>query len=373
MKRRDFAMGLGSISLGAAIVGGPALAKAMDITWTSPSKRDLSKLDKAWESAASGATPALGQTDALLILQDGGLVYERYGPDHGPDTRHIAWSMTKSITHALTGIAVGEGKVDIDRPLLTPHAGDPKLTLRHLITLTDGLDWDEGDYDPAKSDATKMLFGPGRFDGAAYVAAKTQAVPPGTRWRYSTGAFHLAAAELQANLFPEARTPDTRRAAMASWMDSRLFTPVGMTSVVPEFDAAGTFVGGSLLYATARDFARFGEFYRNDGVWLGRRVLPVGWVAFGRKPTLQPAYGAGWWLEAEPGQGEASLMRGAGPMDAYSAQGHNGQVIAVIPSKNAVVVRLGLMDDGDAGWAALATWLTPVVNGLPDRKSHPIG
>ena len=364
MKRRDFAMGLG-----ATLAAAPVVARA-EVNWTPSRRRDISALDKAWAAAASGATPALGQTDALLILQDGVLVYERYGPDHGPETRHIAWSMTKSITHALTGIAVGEGKVDIDRPLKTPHAGDPKLTLRHLITLTDGLDWDEGDYDPAKSDATRMLYGSGRFDGAAFVAAKAQAVPPGTRWRYSTGAFHLAAAELQANLFPEARTSDARRAAMADWMDTRLFKPIGMTSALAEFDASGTFVGGSLLYATAQDFARFGEFYRNDGIWFGRRILPVGWVAFARKPTLQPAYGAGWWLEAKAGNSEASLMRGAGPMDTFSAQGHNGQLIAVIPSKAATVVRLGLMDDGDAAWTALAAWLTPIVNGLPDRPTQ---
>lgn len=361
MKRRDFAMGLG-----ATVASAPLIARA-EVNWNPSRRRDISALDEAWRAAASGATPALGQTDALLILQDGALVYERYGPDHGQDTRHISWSMAKSFTHALTGIAVGEGKVDIDRPLTTPHAGDPKLSLRDLITLTDGLDWDEGDYDPAKSDATRMLYGPGRFNGAAYVAAKAQAVPRGTRWRYSTGAFHLAAAELQAHLSPEASTPETRRAAMADWMDSRLFKPLGMTSATPEFDAAGTFVGGSLLYATARDYARFGELYRNDGVWSGRRILPVGWVDFARRSTLQPAYGAGWWLEAKAGNSEASLMRGAGPMDTFSAQGHNGQVIAVIPSKAATVVRLGLMDDGEAAWKALAGWLTPIVNGLPDR------
>ena len=345
MKRRDFAMGLS-----ATLAASPLLARAQPF-------------DQAW--AAGAAVPALGQTEALLILHNGKPIYERYGPDGGPDVRHVSWSMAKSITQALVGIAVGDGRVDIDRPLTTPHAGDPKLSLRHLITLTDGLAWDEGDYDPAKSDATRMLYGDGRLDGAAYVAAKTQSAAPGTRWNYSTGAFHLAAAELQANLFPEARTPDARRAAMADWMTRRLFAPLGMTSAVPEFDAAGTFVGGSLLYATTLDFARFGELYRHDGVAGGRRILPPGWVAFARTPTVQPAYGAGWWLEAPATNSEPSLMRGAGPMDTFSAQGHNGQVIAVIPSRGATVVRLGFMDDGAAAWTALAAWLTPIVNALP--------
>ena len=335
MKRRTFTIGLG-----ASLVAS-SLARAQSV-----------------------GQPAIGQTDALLILRHGKVVREEYGVDLGPTTRHISWSMAKSITHALAGIAVAEGRINLDRPLKSRPNGDPKLSLRSLLTLTDGLDWDEGDYDPAKSDAARMLYGPGRLNGAAYTAAKTQAHPPGTRWNYSTGAYQLAAAELQANLFPDARAPGERRAAMADWMTSRLFGPLGMTSAVAEFDASGGFVGGSLVYATARDFARFGELYRLDGVWNGRRILPPGWVAFARAPTVQPVYGAGFWLETKAGHSPRSLMDGAGPMDAFSAQGHNGQVILIIPSKSAVVVRLGLMDDGDAAWKALGEWLTPIVNGL---------
>ena len=364
MKRRDFNIGLAASALAAA----PLAARA-EVKWTPAGpRRDTAALDAAWTRANAGAIPAMGKTEAFLILQDGALVYERYGPDGGESVRHVSWSMAKSITQALIGIAVGDGVVDIDRPLKTPHKSDPKLTLRHLITLTDGLAWDEGNYDPARSDATRMLYGDGRFDGAAYVAAKPQEVPPGSRWRYSTGAFHLAAAELQANLFPGAKTPERRREAMATWMRRRLFDPVGMTSAVPEFDAAGTFVGGSLLYATARDFARFGELYRNQGIWDRRQVLPAGWAQFAVTPTVQPAYGAGWWLEAKADNSETSLMAGGGPMDAFSAQGHNGQFILVVPSKAAVVVRLGLMDDGSAAWKALGQWLTPIVRALPDAR-----
>ena len=129
------------------------------------------------------------------------LVFERHGEGHGPAVRHIAWSMTKSVTHALAGVAVRQASVDIDAPLKTLDHRETKVTLRALLTLTDGLKWDEGDYNPATSDAAKMLFGPGRFDGAAYTAAKPQAFAPGTHWNYSTGAFQLAAAELQARLF----------------------------------------------------------------------------------------------------------------------------------------------------------------------------
>jgi CubicO group peptidase (beta-lactamase class C family) len=370
MKRRDFAIGLS-----AAVASAPSLARvARRQTPTAgdwpagPGRGDLTAAARAWEAASSGAVKAIGRGDALLIVQDGVLVFEQYGEGHGPAVRHIAWSMTKSVTHALAGIAVAQGRVDIDAPLQTVAHPDRKLTLRALLTLTDGLKWNEGDYNPANSDATKMLFGPGRFDGAAYTAAKSPAFPPGTHWNYSTGAFQLAAAELQARLFPRALTPIARRAEMAKWMRHSLFDPLGMTTAVPEFDAAGTFVGGSFLYASARDFARFGELYRLDGVWKGRRILPSGWVRFARTPSVQPAYGAGFWLEAKPDNNPLSLMGGAGPMDTFSAQGHGGQVIAIVPSKALVVVRLGLMDDDDKAWKAFGEWLTPIVNALADTE-----
>ena len=374
MKRRDFAIGLGAGGL-AALSGGAGRAQvgALHMVAAPPTmgwitgepRGDIAVAEQAWARAASPSGP-LGRTDALLIAQDGKLVFERYGAGHGPDVRHISWSMAKSVTHALTGIAVNEDQVDIDAPLRTVAHPDPKLSLRALLTLTDGLAWDEGSYKPTDSDAARMLYGPGRFDGAAYAAARAQAHPPGTRWNYSTGAFQLAAAELQARLFPTLTAPRARRAAMAGWMQSRLFGPLGMTSALAEFDAAGTFAGGSLVYATARDFARFGEFYRQDGVWAGRRMLPEGWVKFARTPTVEPVYGAGFWLEAPAGHRPPSLMGGHGPLDAFSCQGHNGQIVLIVPSKKLVLTRLALMPDDDAAWVRLGKWLTPIVNAFPD-------
>ena len=361
MKRREFAMGLVT-----AAALAPALGRAAIATDAEPQRGNLVGAERAWELALNGASAGIGRSDALLILVKGQPVFEKYGEGHGPDVRHISWSMAKSITHALVGIGVAQGRVDIDQPLKTVINPDPKLTLRSLLTLTDGLDWDEGTYSPTDSDATKMLFGPGRFDGAAYTGAKRQAHPPGTRWNYSTGAFQLAAAELQRNLFPNATTPEQKRATMSAWMARHLFAPLGMRTALAEFDASGTFYGGSLVYASAHDFARFGELYRQDGVSSGHRLLPKGWVKFARTPTVEPTYGAGFWLETKPGSTPMSLLNGAGPMDTFAAEGHAGQVIAIIPSKAAVVVRLGLMDDDDKAWKALGSWLTPVINGLAD-------
>ena len=164
MKRRDFAIGLASGGL-AALAVAPRAGRAENAPLKMVAPPD-------W--AQSPAT-TLGRSDALLIAQDGRLVFERYGPEHGPEVRHISWSMAKSVTHALTGIAVNEGMVDVDAPLKTVAHPDPKLSLRALLTLTDGLDWDEGSYKPTDSDAARMLYGAGRLDGAAFTAAKRQA------------------------------------------------------------------------------------------------------------------------------------------------------------------------------------------------------
>ncbi len=356
MQRREFTIGMGSVALGASLGVGLGGAARAD---TSPAAA------QAWAKAMGPSPGKLGRSDALLVQHNGQTVFEAYGKDHGPTTRHISWSMAKSITHALVGCAVAQGRVDIDKPLITAPAL-PQQTLRSLITLTDGLKWTDGSYSPTDSDATIMLYGKGRMDGAAYIAAKPQEVAPGTRWNYSTGAFQLAAAELSARMFPDALAPNARRAAMAAWINQSLFQPVGMSGAVAEFDPAGTFYGGSLVYATARDYAKFGELYRNDGMVGARRLLPEGWVKFARTPTRSPLYGAGFWLEANKHRPDRSLMDGKGPLDAFSAQGHSGQIILVVPSKAVTLVRLGLSGDDDPTWAELGDWMAPIANSFPN-------
>ena len=358
MKRRDFA--IGALTFLAAPAGA-ALASALP---TAPFQGNRGAVDLAWTRATSGAIPLMGKSHALLVMQDGAVTYEAYDAEHGPDVRHISWSMAKSITHALVGIGVRQGRVDIDRPLALVPKPDPGLTLRRLLNLTDGLDWREGTYTPEDSDAARMLYGAGRLDGAAYTSAMPQGWKPGTRYNYSTGSFQLAAAELAHHLFPGLKSPTEKRQAMASWMQRELFGPLGMTTALAEFDAAGTFIGGSLVYASARDFARFGELYRNDGMVAGRRILPEGWVAFARTPTVSPLYGAGFWLETKTLEPKPSLLRGRGPLDAFSAQGHAGQVILIIPSRRAVLVKLGHAPDGPPTWKVLGEWLADVAGAL---------
>jgi CubicO group peptidase (beta-lactamase class C family) len=145
-----------------------------------------------------------------------------------------------------------------------------------------------------------------------------------------------------------------------------------MTSALPEFDAAGTFLGGSLVYATARDFARFGLLYLRDGVWDGRRILPAGWVDFARTRGPAPnggTYGAGFWITPPAGDpARPHALTPDGPSDLFDAQGHEGQLAVIVPSKDLVVVRLGRFDDTSRAWQALGRWVQLLVAAFPDVR-----
>jgi CubicO group peptidase (beta-lactamase class C family) len=168
---------------------------------------------------------------------------------------------------------------------------------------------------------------------------------------------------------PSARTPAERRSAMLAFMKTRLLDVIGMESAQPEFDPQGTFIGASLLYATARDFAKFGLLYLRDGIWASRRVLPQGWVDFAR--TKSPAanidtYGAGWWITAAEGDGSPFESLTMGPWrDAFEAEGHRGQLIVVVPSKDLVIVRLGKLA-GEHTWGRLGRWTDELIGCFPN-------
>jgi len=273
-------------------------------------------------------TDDLGETLALLAVQGGRVVLERYGPEHHADETFISWSMAKSITHALVGMLVEEGKLDPSAP--APVAawqspGDPrgKITLEHLLRMSDGLDFVEDYVDEGVSHVIQMLFQEGKEDVAGYAAARGAAHPPGKIWNYSSGTTNVVSALAGKTLGGEA--------GMRAFMQERLFDPLGMKSATARFDEAGTFIGSSFVYATARDFARFGLLYLRDGVWDGERLLPEGWVDHARTttPGAEGEYGAHWWLRLVS-------------EDAFHCSGYNGQYIVCVPSRDLVLVRLGL-------------------------------
>lgn len=293
-------------------------------------------LDEAFDDDSPIAT-----THAVVIVQHGRIVYERYHGalehfDRPPTpvdaaTPLLSWSMAKSVQHAVVGLLVGDGRIDIDAPAAVPEwsdPGDPRhgITLRHLLAMRDGLDWTEDYVDDKVSDVIQMLFGDHQSDMAHFAADRTLAALPDTRFNYSSGTSNIVSGVVARSVGPGEE--------YARFLHRRLFAPLGMTSADPEFDEAGTWVASSYLRATARDWARFGLFYLRDGVWDGVRLLPVGWVDYARTMVSvdedgEP-YGAHWWG-----------IPGSNPLGTFRASGYEGQSISVCPSLDLVVVRLG--------------------------------
>ena len=307
---------------------------------------DLGKVERAAE-ALFDRNPQRGTTLALVVMHRGQFVFERYGvqPDtiFGPggpvtaDTALISWSMAKSITHAAVGILVGEGRLTLAAPAPVPSwNGTEKqaITLQHLLDMRSGLQWVEEYSLDTPSDVVEMLYGGGALDMAAYATAQPLAHAPGEVWNYSSGTSVIVSRII-------GDVVGGGREGMETFLRDRLFLPAGMTSAVPKFDDAGTFIGSSYVYATARDFARFGELYRNDGVAAdGTRVLPAGWSAHAATFTADDpdgpfSYGAHWWLWPDfPGS--------------LACHGYEYQRTVVLPDREMVVVHLGVTTDEGA-------------------------
>ncbi len=313
-----------------------------------PVPRALSAaIDRAFREP-DPATGAVRNTTAVVIVHAGRLVAERYAPGYGPATPMLSWSMAKSVTAALVGLAVAEGRLALGEPAPVPEwqaSDDPRraITLDQLLRMSSGLAFDET-YGPT-NDVSVMLFT--RPDTGAFAAGFPLAAPPDTRWSYSSGTSNLVA-----RLLRDAFQGDLT--ALVRWSRERLFDPAGLATAFLEPDASGSFIGSSFAFMTARDWARFGELHRRDGEWFGRRVLPEGWVRYVTAPTPaapEGRYGAHWWLNAgEPGQ-PGRRPWPALPADLYAARGHSGQYVIVVPSAKLVVVRLGLSlgDEGQHG------------------------
>ncbi|HKX89892.1 MAG TPA: serine hydrolase domain-containing protein, partial [Sphingopyxis sp.] len=212
----------------------------------------------------------IGQTRALLVLRDGDLIYERYGAGFGPDSKLISWSMAKSITAVLTGFLVADGQLSLDGPAPVEawqRSGDPRgaITLRSLLHMSSGLEHVENGDPVWEGDTVAMLFGGGAGDMAGFAEAKPAAAQPDEVFNYSS-ATSVILSDILADTLTPSKSPEARRDAMRDFIGGRLIEPLGMTSLTPEFDAHGTMIGGSIMHATARDYARFGEFLRNRGV-----------------------------------------------------------------------------------------------------------
>ncbi len=269
---------------------------------------------------------------AFVVAHDGRIVGERYGDGFKADTPLLGWSMTKTVTAAIIGTLVGEERLSVDQDgLFEGWNGDERgeITIADLMAMSSGLEFNE-DYGDV-TDVTRMLYL--ESDMAGFAANKPLAGRRGTLFNYSSGTTTMLSRVWQ-DAFAEA-------AGALAWPRESLFGPLGMTSAVLETDATGTFVGSSYLYATARDWVRFGEFLRNDGVWEGRRILPEGFVAWMREeaPASAGKYGRGQLWLTGPGDDDSGFDL---PGDTFWLRGHDGQTVTVIPSRGLVVARLGL-------------------------------
>ncbi|GGI76350.1 hypothetical protein GCM10007973_11530 [Polymorphobacter multimanifer] len=318
-------------------------------------------------------SPGLRETRALLILQDGQPIYERYAPGYGPGNRFISWSMAKSLTSTLVGELVADARLELDSPAPVPQwrqtPGDPRarITLRQLLQMSSGLAHVEAGPDPELSDTNRALFADRSGDIVAAATMAPLAHTPGTVFEYSTLTTHILADLVTRTIAPQARTPDARRRAMNGFLKARLSGPAAMPTLICEYDPKGTMLGGSLCHASLRDWGAFGQLYLDNGVVAGRQVVRPDWVAFVRTPSPGFAgYGGQFWLNRPlpPGK-ESSLFSDQGPADAFAAVGHLGQYTIIVPSKKLVVVRLGFTPD--SARAPLKAALGRLVNSLPDR------
>jgi CubicO group peptidase (beta-lactamase class C family) len=304
-----------------------------------PEAAPASDVDAGQLSAALDALlaqrPEHGETHGVVVVHRGAVVAEGYGPGRDAATTSLSWSIAKSITHALVGFAVADGLLDVTAPAPVPEwQGDDRrsITTQHLLNMRDGLDFNEEYVEIGESHVVDMLWVSGKDDVAGYAAGRPLRHRPGTTWSYSSGTSNIVS-----RLVAEAARVDGESRADASRrLLARLFDSIGMASATADLDAAGTFVGSSFVYATPRDFARFGYLYLRDGVWDGVRLLPDGWIDHARTHTADDpetgfGYGAHWWLWPTH-------------RDVFAAHGFEGQYVVVSPSRELVITRFGKTD-----------------------------
>ncbi len=275
----------------------------------------------------------LGRTNALLIIQNGSVVYEKYNSPINRDTKLVSYSMAKSYIGLLTGIMIDKGFIESkdEMNLLEEWKDNRKhISISHLLNMQSGLDFVEEYDNSGRSDTLEMLFGDGRFDQASFASSLNLKTPfPGMKYNYSTGETNILSKIIKIKL--EQLNLDYK-----NFIRDNLSNKIGLKNTIFEFDDSGTFIGGSSVFANARDFARFGYLYLRDGQWDGETIVSKSWVDDTRNPAINThgMYSNKFWMP------HPALTRGL-PKDTYYCAGFGGQYILIIPSKDMVVVRLG--------------------------------
>jgi hypothetical protein len=317
----------------------PSIAGPAIVDPTQPALRQA--LDKAFRE---NPEPPYRQTKAIVVVHDGHVIAERYAPGYGVDTPMLGWSMTKSVTNALLGVLVRQHKLDMNAPApiaAWADAKDPRhaITPDNLLRMNSGLDIGQSMTASASTafDPTAyMVFG-GERDMAGFAERAPLKAAPGTWWNYTNGNTLLLSRLIRDNAGGKA-------SGVLGFAHRQLFDKLGMRHVTLEFDATGTPIGASHMFASAHDWARFGLLYLNDGVAGGERILPEGWVDYSASQTPGSGfygYGAGFWTNRGGGEGAAYRIAHGMPADAFMARGSGGQYTIIVPSHHLVIVRLG--------------------------------
>ena len=282
----------------------------------------------------------LALTNAVVVVQGGRVLCERYAGEQfhfdrpaepiTSESRLLSWSMAKSILHMIVGTLVDEGRLDPDQLAPVPEWSDDadprhQIQVRDLLAMRDGLDFVEEYHLGQTSHVIDMLYGDGKDDVAAFSAARPLAHEPGTFYNYSSGTTNILS-RVVAQLVGYG---DDYR----TYLERRLFAPIGMESAVATFDPSGVFVASSFVHACALDFARFGLLYLRGGEWDGQQLISREWAATAQVPLSVEAssghfYSWNWWVSGDE-------------FGTYWANGYEGQMIAVVPALDAVIVRCG--------------------------------
>jgi CubicO group peptidase (beta-lactamase class C family) len=313
-------------------IAGPAVVAPTDPQLTAALDRAFAEPDQ----------PPMRATKTVVVVKDGRVVAERYADGYGIDTPVLGFSATKSVISALTGILVRKGALTLEQPAPVAAwqgADDPRhaITVDHLLRHTAGLAIGsslEASLGAAFEPVNRMKFT--ESDMARYAESIELATPPGSAWNYNDGNFIILSHLIR-------NAAGGRAADVVRFARQELFGPLGMRNVTIEFDASGNPEGSSQMLASARDWARFGKLYLNDGVAGGKRILPEDWVKYSASPTPNGwvGYGAGFWTNLGDSFGANYRVEHGWPRDAFFAKGTIGQYVIIIPSERLVIVRLG--------------------------------
>ncbi|SMF37075.1 serine hydrolase domain-containing protein [Pseudobacteriovorax antillogorgiicola] len=316
--------------------------EAWQVVEPSAEQWDLKKLNQFVDYAF--AKP--NRTDGLLVIHDGKIIVERYQQPYSQNSLHYTWSISKSVFATLIGIAEKQGilnRTHMVQRYLDEFKEPSKqtITIDHLLRMESGLGWTETyEYAPLYSTVVKMLYTEGSSDMAKYASRQPMEALPGEYIKYSSGSTNVLSAVLRNALADDK--------AYESYPWSQLFEPLGITTAVFEMDKAGVFVASSYLHMTARDLAKIGFLYLNDGIWEGDRLLPERWVYTATTDTMQArvvshrsAYGAQWYMNFALSEDPDDRKFPSVTQNLFWASGHWGQYLMILPEHDIVLVRYG--------------------------------